>query len=215
MNGSRLPLTGKQRQVWLVLQRHMVSGVPLPTYRELCAQFGWRSTATARDHLQALARKGYIDLPQGRARAIRMKRSASGRVPLLGRVAAGRPVTAEELKGQWLEVPPEWIGPGKYFAVRITGDSMKNAGILEGDMVIAHAQGVANNGDIVVATVDGDTTLKRLCNRHGQWWLVPENRSYRSIRLAEQTVFIQGVMVGLIRRSLSTNVLSSDELKEH
>lgn len=204
MSRSRPPLTGAQRRVWESLQRHTARGEPQPTYRELCAEFGWRSTGTARDHLQALAKKGYIDLPQGRARAIRVNRTRGGRVPLLGRVAAGRPVAAEQFKESWLVVPPEWVSQGEHFAVRVSGDSMKDAGILDGDKAIARVQAVANDGDIVVVTVDGETTLKRLRRRRAQWWLVPENRAHRSIRLAEQSVFIQGVMVGLVRGDLPT-----------
>lgn len=215
MSRSRAPLTGAQRQVWESLQRHTARREPQPTYRELCAEFGWRSTATARDHLQALAKKGYIDLPQGRARAIRVKRTRRGRVPLVGRVTAGRPVAAEQIKESWLVVPPEWITHGEHFAVRVSGDSMKDAGILDGDKVIARVQAVANDGDIVVATVDSETTLKRLRRRREQWWLVPENRAHRSIRLAEQTVLIQGVMVGLVRGDLPSNDLRFADLQRN
>jgi len=181
----------------------------------LCAEFGWRSTGTARDHLQALAKKGYIDLPRGRARAIHVNRTRGGRVPLLGRVAAGQPVAAEQFKESWLVVPPEWVSQGEHFAVRVSGDSMKDAGILDGDKVIARAQPIANDGDIVVVTVDGETTLKRLCHRHAQWWLVPENRAHRSIRLAEQSVVIQGVMVGLVRGNLPTTSLRLADLQRN
>jgi repressor LexA len=207
MSNGRPPLTAAQLQVWESLQRHTARGEPQPTYRELCAEFGWSSTATARDHLQALAKKGYIDLPKGRARAIRVKRTRHSRVPLLGRVTAGRPVAAEQFKESWLVVPPEWLSCGEHFAVWVSGDSMKDAGIFEGDKVVARVQAVANDGDIVVATVDGETTLKRLRRRGAQWWLVPENRAHRPIRLAEQSVAIQGVMVGLVRGDLRTHDL--------
>ena len=179
-------------------------GEPSPTYRELCSEFGWTSTATVRDHLRALSRKGYIELPQRRARAIRLKpqRPRATKVPVIGQIAAGTPVQTEQYSEGTIAAPPEWVRHGVHFAVRVSGDSMKDAGILHGDHVVARAQSHASHGDIVVATIDGETTLKRLKKRGAGWWLVPENERYPPISIKDQSTIIQGVMVGLLRGNL-------------
>jgi repressor LexA len=196
------PLTDKQAAVLDFLRRRADRGEPPPTNREICTEFGWSSTRSARDHLRALARKHYVELSGGRShRRVRLleEPAAVARVPVVGRVVAGVPVEAVENVEGCLPVPAEWIGEGTYFAVRVEGDSMKDAGIFEGDVVVARKQATAEDGDIVVAMLDGETTLKRVRQHRRCATLVAENRRYRSIRVRTESAEIQGVVVGLMR----------------
>ncbi len=121
------------------------------------------------------------------------------RVPLVGRVAAGIPVTAEENIEGAVPVPAEWCDRGEYFALRVTGDSMKDAGILEGDQVVVEKRPTATDGEIVVATLDGETTLKRMRQNDDQVTLVAENQRYQPIPVRTEAAFIHGVVVGVLR----------------
>lgn len=195
-------LTAIQAQVLEALRRRVDQGEPAPTYRDLCAEFGWASTGTARDHLRALARKGHVELSGGGGhRRVRLleERVAVARVPLVGRVVAGVPVTSEENIDTRIPVPAEWTGRGTYFALRVAGDSMRDAGILDGDQVIVRKQATASDGDIVVATLDGETTLKRLQMRGKRAMLIAENPRHQPIDIRTASALIQGVVVGLLR----------------
>jgi repressor LexA len=193
-------LTTIQAQVLEALRRCADQGEPAPTYRELCAEFGWRSTGTVRDHLRALVRKGRLELT-GRHRQLRLReeRPPVARVPLVGRVIAGVPVISDENVEQHVPVPASWTSRGTFFAVRVAGDSMRDAGILEGDQVIVRQQAVAADGDVVIATVEGETTIKRLRLRGRRAMLVADNSQYRSIEVRAEEAIIQGVVVGLMR----------------
>lgn len=196
------PLTPPQAKVLAAIRRRLDQGEPAPTYRDLCAEFGWASTGTARDHLRALERKGHVELPGDRRhRQIRLKdappRGVS--VPLVGRVAAGLPVLAEQnLEGR-IAVPSEWLDRGSHFALRVSGESMVGAGILDGDHVIVRQEAAAEDGDIVAATVEGETTLKRLRRRGSRYALVAENPRYPAIDIRTDGVTIHGVVVCLTR----------------
>jgi repressor LexA len=194
------PLTPIQAKVLDAVRRRADRGQPPPTYRELCAEFGWGSTGTARDHLQALARKGYLELSGGhRSVRLREERPALTRVPLVGRVVAGVPVTSEEHAEAMIAVPAQWTARGSYFALRVSGDSMRDAGILDGDEAVVRRQATAKDDDIVVATLDGETTLKRLQLRGSRARLVAENPRYRPIDIRTESAIIHGVVVGLMR----------------
>jgi repressor LexA len=197
----RNPLTPTQQRLLDFLREKMQAGEPLPTYREIGSKFGWTSTGTVRDHFRALARKGYIQLSQGRSRAVCLneRRPVAAQVPIVGRIVAGTPVESEQSREEHVLVPSEWACQGQCFAVRVSGDSMKDAAILDGDIVVAKAQALASVGDIVVATLNGETTLKRLTRRGARWFLTPENRHYRPIPIQTDSAVIQGVMVGLLR----------------
>lgn len=188
-----------QERVLGALRQRADRGDPPPTYRELCQEFGWRSTGTIRDHLRALERKGFVQLT-ARHRNVRLRedRPSAGFVPLVGRVVAGVPVISEQNIEQRVPVPRDWIASGILFALRIAGDSMRDAGIIEGDEVIVRQTPTANDGEIVVATVDGETTIKRLRLRKQRATLFAENDAYRPIELSDDAV-IQGVVVGLLR----------------
>ena len=194
-------LTKAQADV-LAAVRHRVSRVQTPpSYRDLCAEFGWSSTGTARGHLKALERKGYVQLPRRRGGRVTLcdpPRPAAV-APIIGRIAAGTPIPAEErLEGQ-LQYPVEWSRSGDCFALQVTGDSMVKAGILEGDHVIVRPQEAARNGQIVAATVDGETTLKRFVKEGARTLLAAENPRYENIEITTESAMIHGVVVGLIR----------------
>lgn len=195
------PLTEKQAAVLDFLRRRADRGEPPPTNQEICDEFRWSSTRAARDHLRRLERKGYLELSGRGHRRVRLRDApmSIARVPIVGRIVAGVPVESLENFEGWAPVPAEWIGGGAHFAVRVKGDSMKDAGILEGDLVVAHKQPTGDDGDIVVAILDGDSTLKRLRRRGKSTTLVAENRRYRSIPVRTESAEIQGVLVGLMR----------------
>ncbi len=199
------PLTPAQAELLATIRERADGGEPAPSYRDLCAEFGWASTGTARDHLQALARKGYITLGGGRARQLRLVDSpaAVARVRVLGRVVAGQPEAAVEVPEGEIAVPASWLGRGRFFALSVVGDSMKNAAIVNGDNVVVREQSTAADGEIVVATVAGETTVKRLQVSTSGLRLVPENSDFAPIDVHDGDVTIHGVVVAVMR-SLAT-----------
>jgi repressor LexA len=193
-------LTRIQASILEALRRRADGGKPPPTYRELCAEFGWRSTGTVRDHLRALVRKGFVRTT-GKHRNIRLRegRPPIAIVPLLGRVVAGIPVISDESAEGHVAVPAAWAGRDPLFALLVAGDSMRDAGILEGDHVVVRKAYAANDGDIVVATLEGETTVKRLRIRKNRVALVAENPMYPAIEVRAEDAVVQGVVVGLMR----------------
>ena len=194
-------LTEVQARVLDAVQGRVQTGEPPPSYRDLCAEFGWSSTGTARDHLKALEHKGYVDLPRSRGGRVRLRHSLprTARAPIVGRITAGRPVLAEEYDDGLLPFPAEWCGSGGCFALRVAGDSMEGAGILEGDHVIVRQQRTADSGEIVAATLNGETTLKRLVVEGNRTFLVAENARYQPIEVTTDSAMIHGVVIGLLR----------------
>ncbi len=187
-------LTSAQLRVLDVLRARVESGDSPPTYRELQEELGFRSTGSVRDHLRALQRKGYLVLGDGRFRCVKLTQATSRAisVPLLGSIYAGVPtITYEEPEG-FVEVPLQWVH-GDTFAVRVKGDSMKDAGILEGDIAVLRRDIVPQKGQIICATVEGETTLKIFEPRKDGVWLVPANEAYRPIRLTNN-LLVQGVL---------------------
>ena len=164
-----------------------------PSVREIGAAVGLRSTASVSYHLQALQEKGLIQAPgaKGRKRAL-VTGSRPGQIPVIGVVTAGLPILAVE--NQEGTIP--WSEAG-CFALRVRGDSMINAGILEGDKVIVRPQQSADNGQIVVARIDDEATVKRLLRRNGQVWLMPENDNYSPIDGTHAEII--GVVKGVVR----------------
>ena len=149
-----------------------------PSVREIGAAVGLRSTASVSYHLQQLQQKGYLQSPgaKGRKRAI-VTGLRPGHIPVVGVVTAGVPILAVENQEGTLC----WDGDPGCFALRVRGDSMVNAGILSGDMVVVRPQQTANDGQIVVARIGDEATVKRLQRRNGQVWLMPENDAYEPI----------------------------------
>jgi repressor LexA len=187
-------LTPAQARVLDAIRSRLDAGQASPTYRELQADLGFHSTASVRDHLRALERKGFLLLGEGRFRSVRLVRDTASatRVPVLGQVVAGLPTPAQEEFEGFIEVPSQWVR-GDTFAVHVVGDSMKDAGILEGDIAVLRRDLLPRKGQIVCATVDGETTLKIFEPRKDGVWLVPANAAYRPIRLTDNSL-VQGVL---------------------
>ncbi len=170
------------------------NGFP-PTVREICEAVDLRSPSTVYFHLKVLQDEGYLDKNEGKTRAITVKNKPSYKaVPVVGTVTAGQPILAqEEICGY---VPYENAAGDKLFALRVRGDSMINAGILDGDTVIVRQQSDARHGQIVVAMIEDEATVKRLSTKNGVW-LMPENEAYEPIDGRYCTIL--GLVVGLYR----------------
>lgn len=194
-------LTRQQEHVLEAFRDRARAGRPPPTYRDLCAGFGWRSTGTARDHIKALVRKGLIDPALGKARGTQLRSRPLGTsaLPLIGRVVAGRPVLSEQYVDEEVPVPSFLAPSGPAFLLRVDGDSMEGAGILDGDFVVVKETREPREGEIAAVTVEGETTLKRLVRKGRTWVLAPENPRFRSMEVGTEAVVVHGVVTGLLR----------------
>mgnify|MGYP001823704416 CR=1 FL=1 len=195
-------LTQRQQQVLGIVREHIDrTGYP-PTRADIAQALGFKSANAAEEHLKALARKGAIEIIAGASRGIRLPESAG--IPIVGRVAAGNPILAEANIEDYCDLPPNFFKPGADYFLVVHGDSMVAAGILDGDLLAVHSTPVANNGDIVVARIEDEVTVKRLHRTRDRHLLelLPENPAYEPIRvdLREQEVVIEGVSVGILRR---------------
>ncbi len=202
-------LTDRQRQVYeFILSRIETANRP-PTIREIGRHFGWRSTGTVRDNLRALEKKGYIRRRSRSARGIELRQredtmTASGarRIPVVGRIAAGRPLLAvENLEGR-IDVDERFLRKGgPLFALRVHGDSMRDAGILDGDHVFVRKQETADNGDIVAVIIDDEATVKQYFHEGDRIRLQPANETMKPIYIEpeEAQVAIAGKVVGVLR----------------
>ena len=176
-----------------------------PTRAEIAAGLGFSSPSSAEDHLRALAKKGAIDLLPGSSRGMRLKRTpgvpVQGSLPLVGRVAAGSPILAVENVEAHFRVDPELFTPRADYLLRVHGASMKDAGILDGDLIAVHMTAEARPGHIVVARIDDEVTVKRFRRRGREILLMPENRAFEPIVVdARTTAFaIEGIGVGVLR----------------
>jgi len=192
-------LTPRQAEVLQLIRDTVESSGYPPTRAEIARVFGFRSANAAEDHLRALARKGLIELEEGRARGIRL-REALG-IPLIGRVAAGQPILAEaHVQGRY-QIDPNLFRPRADFLLRVRGLSMIEAGILEGDLLAVHRTAEARSGQIVVARIGDEVTVKRLKRRGGTLELLPENPDFAPIAVdpRRDAFAIEGIAVGLIR----------------
>lgn len=174
------------------------TGVP-PTRAELAAAMKLRSVNAAVEHLRALARKGVIELTPHAARGIRLRLPAG--LPVIGRVAAGSPILAEEAIERRLELSPFLFTPPADYFLRVRGESMIGAGILDGDLLAVHRSVEARKNQIVVARLDSEVTVKRYRPARGGIWLVAENPAMEPIRVHphERGFAIEGIVVGVIR----------------
>jgi repressor LexA len=197
-------LTSRQQQVLDLVRRHIdQTGYP-PTRADIARELGFKSANAAEEHLKALARKGAIEMIAGASRGIRLPESAG--IPIIGRVAAGNPVLAEQNIEDYCDLPPTFFKPSADYFLMVQGDSMIDVGIFDGDLLAVHNTQVANNGDIVVARIEDEVTVKRL-HRTAQKHLLellPENPQYQPIRvdLREQAFAIEGISVGVLRRGV-------------
>ena len=189
------PLTKSQQKVYDYLREAMPSGIP-PTVREICNATGLRSTSTVHAHLKTLEKLGYITREAGLNRSIRIEGSqAAVQVPILGKVTAGMPILAvEDIEGY---IPfPQKAGK-ELFALHVRGLSMRDAGILDGDYVVAERVPTAADGEIVVAMIDDEATVKRLYREQGRVRLQPENPDFEPIY--SQDVSILGKVIAVVR----------------
>lgn len=178
-----------------------------PSVREICAAVGLKSTSTVHGYLNALEKKGFIKRDLTKPRAIdvlqnssdsqNMRRIAKS-VPLIGAVTAGLPILATENITDYIPLPKEWVGEDKVFMLNVKGDSMINAGIFDSDMLVVRSQSDAENGDIVVAMIEDEATVKRMYKSKGRIELHPENPSY-SVIISDSTQVL-GKVIGLMRK---------------
>jgi repressor LexA len=194
-------LTPRQQQVLDFIHDYAGQHGSPPTLREISAHIGTSGTVSALRHVEALERKGQLQRREGRSRGIVLpERSGTRPVPILGRVQAGLPVLAiEEVEGQ-LAVDPSWVRGGDCFFLRVQGDSMIEAHILAGDLALIRSQPSADNGDIVVALIDGEATLKRFYREGTQIRLQPENSAMAPIIIREDAA--ETLIVGKLLRTI-------------
>ena len=195
-------LTVRQVEVLDLIRTHISdTGYP-PTRADIASELGFKSPNAAEEHLKALARKGAIEMIPGTSRGIRLPDMEG--LPVVGRVAAGNPILAEENIEDTCDVPPSLFRPRADFLLRVRGDSMIDAGILNGDLLAVHKTPEASDGQIVVARIDDEVTVKRLRRTKSKRSirLMPENDAYEPIErdLSVQNCMIEGISVGVIRR---------------
>ena len=196
-------LTKRQSEVLDLIKAHIAdTGYP-PTRADIAAELGFKSPNAAEEHLKALARKGAIEMIPGTSRGIRLPED--GGLPIVGRVAAGSPILAEEHIEDVCDVPANLFHPTADYLLRVRGDSMVEAGILDGDLLAVHSTPEAQNGQIVVARIDDEVTVKRFQRgkSRARITLLPENAAYDPIEvdLREQAFAIEGLSVGVLRIS--------------
>jgi repressor LexA len=197
-----MKLTARQSQV-LDIIRHAIddTGYP-PTRAEIAKEMGFKSANAAEEHLRALARKGAIEMVAGASRGIRLPESRG--IPIVGHVAAGNPVLAEEHIDDYCDIPTSFFSPAADYFLRVRGMSMKDAGIMDQDLLAVHSAHEANNGQIVVARIDDELTVKRLKKGKSRYelQLLPENPEFNPIDvdLRNQEFAIEGISVGVIRK---------------
>jgi len=198
-----MKLTDRQKEVLHYISRYMDMWETAPSFDEICSEFGFRSYNTVTTYLKILERKGYVRLPRkkNRKRAIEVISPVETKqfeFPLLGRVAAGKPIEVVEDIGT-IEVPPSMVGIGDHFVLQVKGDSMQGDGIMDGDFVVVKKQPTAENGQTVVALIDSEATVKRYYKKKGYIELRPSHAGMAPIRVKKGDVRIEGRVVGVIR----------------
>ncbi len=193
-------LTTRQQQIFDYINAFIEDNQMPPTRAEIAAEMGFRSITAAVDHLKVLERKGYIETLQGSSRGIRVLYGAQG-IPLIGRVAAGEPILAEEHIEDHIAMPGSVFQPPADYLLRVSGDSMRDIGILDGDLLAVHRVEEARNGQVVVARLNDEVTVKRFKKKGRHVWLMPENGDFEPIEvdLANEPLSIEGLAVGVIR----------------
>ena len=202
------PLTARQQEVLDLLKRHLeTTGMP-PTRAEISRELGFKSPNAAEEHLKALSRKGAIEIIPGASRGIRILDNSTNEefdgLPLVGRVAAGEPILAEQHIEATYRVDADMFKPQADFLLKVYGLSMKNVGILDGDLLAVHSTKDVRNGQIVVARIEDEVTVKRLEKKGSIIYLHAENEEFDPIvvNLEEQKNFeIEGIAVGIIRNN--------------
>ena len=192
-------LTARQAEILKLIEQHTEKAGYPPTRSEICTAMGFRSPNAAEEHLKALARKGVIEMIPGASRGIRLKQQPG--VPVVGRVAAGSPIlAAEHVEGRY-QLDPALFSPSADYLLKVRGSSMRDAGILEGDLLAVHRTQDVRSGQIVVARLHDEVTVKRFRRQGSQVQLLPENPDFSPIHvdLKNDPLVIEGIGVGIIR----------------
>lgn len=198
-------LTRRQSEILDYIRRRLAEEGAPPTRADIQQAFGFASPNAAESHLRALARKGVIELVPGASRGIRLRardtEAAKTGLPLIGRVAAGAPLLAVEHIERHVAVGPDLFSPAPDYLLRVAGESMRDAGILDGDLLAVRRAFEARNGQIVVARIDEEVTVKRFQHEGRHVRLLAENPDFAAIvvDLAEQPLVIEGLAVGVLR----------------
>lgn len=197
-------LTERQREILTFVQRYTESHGYPPSVREIGQAMGLTSSSTVHSHLEALARKGFLRRDPSKPRALEILRDGHGpqprvvALPVVGQVTAGAPILAEQNIEDHLALPADLVGDTEAFVLRVRGDSMIEDGILDGDLLIVRRQRTANNGDIVVARLEDEATVKRFYREGDRIRLQPANQAMPPIYARE--VAIEGKAIGVLRR---------------
>lgn len=192
-----MKLSEKDRQVYEFIKERVEEGYP-PTVREICAGLGFKSTSTAHKSIHKLAEAGLLEKGDNQNRALKLSGNVSKKVPLVGTVTAGQPITAIEEITDFISFAPDKVYSNPLFALKVRGESMINAAILDGDIVIVEQTPFVSNGEIAVVLVDGeDATVKRFFKEDGHFRLQPENDSMEPIIV--NSCSILGRVVGVVR----------------
>ena len=195
-------LTDRQREVLDCIRTHLRETGMAPTRAEIADLMGFQSKNAASDHLRALERKGYIRIHNDRSRGIQLLENDDineDEVPLLGKVAAGLPIEAVQNVERSIVVPQGLFRQRPTYMLRVQGDSMKDVGILDGDLIAVRKSNMARSGQIVVARLGDDVTVKTLRIDKSSITLMPANDAYEPIRIAPDELVIEGIFIGLIR----------------
>mgnify|MGYP000164767332 FL=1 len=197
------PLTPRQQQIFdLIKEKISATGMP-PTRAEIADFFGFKSANAAEEHLKALAKKGYIEMLPGTSRGIRLAEEYAEEegLPLIGRVAAGEPILAQEHVEDRYQIDGNLFHPAADYLLRVNGESMKDIGILDGDLLAVHQTSDVQNGQVIVARVEDDVTVKRFKREGNVVYLHAENEDFAPIKvdLASQHFNVEGIAVGVIR----------------
>lgn len=202
---KRQHLTARQQEIFDFVKNHIdTTGMP-PTRVEIAREIGFKSPNAAEEHLKALARKGYIEMLSGTSRGIRIlieeEASNDDGLPLVGKVAAGSPIMAIEHIESHYPINGEMFSPSADYLLKVEGNSMEKIGIFDGDLLAVHKTTSVRNGQVVVARVDDEVTVKRLERKGDLIYLHPENDELKTIVVDPRTSFIEieGIAVGVIR----------------
>ncbi|MGS0940257.1 transcriptional repressor LexA [Pseudomonas luteola] len=202
-----LKLTPRQSEILSFIKRCLEENGFPPTRAEIAQELGFKSPNAAEEHLKALARKGAIEMTPGASRGIRIpgvetQKPSDSELPVIGRVAAGAPILAQQHVEENCNINPDFFQPRADYLLKVEGMSMKNIGILDGDLLAVHVTREARNGQVVVARVGEEVTVKRFKREGNKVWLIAENPDFQPIEvdLNKQDLVIEGLSVGVIRR---------------
>tara|TARA_R110002073_G_scaffold54501_3_gene140121 strand:+ start:957 stop:1565 length:609 start_codon:yes stop_codon:yes gene_type:complete len=201
-----LKLTARQEEILAYVKDYMQeTGYP-PTRSEIASKMGFKSPNAAEEHLRALARKGAIEVLPGTSRGIKLPINEQLGLPIIGQVAAGSPILAQESISDYCDIPIDMFSRKADYLLTVKGTSMIDIGIFEDDLLVVHKTDQASNGDIVVARIDDEVTVKRLEKGRSKYKLslMPENSDFEPIEVDLRTsdFAIEGISVGVIRRSI-------------